>query len=101
MGVESRPASFDEYVAARGHALLRLAYLLTGDQADAEDLAQSTLLRTMIKWRWVQRAGRHRPVRLQGPLDAPCRRPTPALIVGATQRRRRVADVELRFGRPL
>jgi RNA polymerase sigma-70 factor (sigma-E family) len=53
---EERPPSFDAYVAARGLALLRLAYLLTGDQADAEDLAQSTLLRAMVKWRRVQAA---------------------------------------------
>ena len=32
-----------DFVAARGHALLRTAYLLTGDQQLAEDLVQGAL----------------------------------------------------------
>jgi RNA polymerase sigma-70 factor (sigma-E family) len=53
---QERPTSFDAYVAARGQALLRLAFLLTGDQREAEDLTQTTLLRVMVKWRRVNRA---------------------------------------------
>ncbi|WP_307796142.1 SigE family RNA polymerase sigma factor [Amycolatopsis sp. 195334CR] len=41
---------FEDFVAARSAALLRTAYLLTGDRGHAEDLLQTTLLRTA--WRW-------------------------------------------------
>ena len=37
-------ADFDDWVAARGPALLRLAYVLTGDRADAEDAVQDAFL---------------------------------------------------------
>ena len=36
---------FAEYVAARGPAMLRLAYVLTGNAADAEDVVQIVYLR--------------------------------------------------------
>lgn len=39
--------SYDDLVTAYAPALLRLAVMLTGDRADAEDLLQSTLLRTV------------------------------------------------------
>lgn len=42
--------SFAEYVAARGHALTRMAYLLTGDHALAEDLVQDALARAFSRW---------------------------------------------------
>ena len=45
----SAPEGTDAYaalVAARAPALLRLAVMLTGDRVEAEDLLQSTLLRT-------------------------------------------------------
>ncbi|WP_244929902.1 SigE family RNA polymerase sigma factor [Nocardioides sp. W7] len=42
--------SFDEWVAARGPALLRLAYTLTGDAADAEDVVQEALSRALPRW---------------------------------------------------
>lgn len=41
---------FRDYVAARGAALLRMAYLLTGNQADAEDLLQAALAKTYPHW---------------------------------------------------
>ena len=41
---------FDSFVRSRTHALLRSAYLLTGDQQLAEDLVQSTLTRTHQAW---------------------------------------------------
>ncbi|ANH39972.1 RNA polymerase sigma-E factor [Nocardioides dokdonensis FR1436] len=43
-------AQFEEYVAARRQALLRTAYLLTGQHADAEDLVQLALVKAMPHW---------------------------------------------------
>lgn len=43
-------ADFREYVNSRGRALLRTAYLLTGNIADAEDLVQSALAKTYQAW---------------------------------------------------
>lgn len=42
--------SFEEYVGARRAALLRSAYLLTGDAHDAEDLVQAALIKAVPKW---------------------------------------------------
>jgi RNA polymerase sigma-70 factor (sigma-E family) len=47
---------FDEYVRARGPALLRFAYLLSGDRHTAEDLTQAALQDALIHWRKVTRA---------------------------------------------
>jgi RNA polymerase sigma-70 factor (sigma-E family) len=47
---------FEDYVAARGQALLRLAYVLTGDQHTAEDLTQAALLDALRHWRRICRA---------------------------------------------
>jgi RNA polymerase sigma-70 factor (sigma-E family) len=41
---------FRSYVAARSPALLRTAYLLTGQRADAEDLLQTALAKTYLSW---------------------------------------------------
>jgi RNA polymerase sigma-70 factor (sigma-E family) len=46
----SKGAGFDEYVAARGTALLRFAYLLTGDYHLAEDLLQEALVKVHRRW---------------------------------------------------
>ena len=35
VGARAVPAAFDDWVGARGPALLRLAYVLTGNAADA------------------------------------------------------------------
>ena len=43
-------ADFEEFVVARRDALLRTAYLLTGDHHDAEDLVQSALVKVVPKW---------------------------------------------------
>src|SRR5689334_552097 len=48
---------FDSFVRARTHALLRSAYLLTGDQQLAEDLVQSALTRTHLAWRRLEDIG--------------------------------------------
>ena len=42
---------FAEFVAARQRALLRGAWLLTGDWASAEDLVQTALVRSWPHWR--------------------------------------------------
>ena len=46
--------SFDAYVAARYRALLRTAYLLTGNHHDAEDLVQATLVKVVGSWRRIE-----------------------------------------------
>jgi RNA polymerase sigma-70 factor (sigma-E family) len=43
-------ASFPEFVAARGQALQRTAFLLTSDWALAEDLVQTALARAYPRW---------------------------------------------------
>ena len=50
---------FSEYVAARGTALERFAYVLTGDAHLAQDLVQTALLKAYRRWRWV--AGAEHP----------------------------------------
>ncbi len=47
--------TFEEYVAARGHALTRTAYLLTGDHGHAEDLVQIALGKAYASWGRVSR----------------------------------------------
>jgi DNA-directed RNA polymerase specialized sigma24 family protein len=50
--------TFDEYVASRGPALVRLARVLTADHHRAEDLAQDVLARAYVHWRRIQRTER-------------------------------------------
>lgn len=45
---------FREYVVARGPALLRAAYQLTGHPSDAEDLLQVALVKTYLAWDRIQ-----------------------------------------------
>ena len=47
--------TFEEYAASAWPSLYRYAYLLTGNHADAEDIAQQTLSRPTVL---VARAGR-------------------------------------------
>ena len=42
--------AFDEWVTARGPALLRLARVLTGDDSLAEDVVQEALSRALPRW---------------------------------------------------
>ena len=49
MSDESHP-TFDAFVAARGSAMLRHAYVLTGDRRLAEDLVQETLAHLYRRW---------------------------------------------------
>ena len=41
---------FRDFMAARWSALVRTAYLLTGSHHNAEDLAQTALVRAFVKW---------------------------------------------------
>jgi RNA polymerase sigma-70 factor (sigma-E family) len=49
MNRDSRDA-FKAYVTARSAALMRTAYMLTGNKADAEDLLQTALAKTYLSW---------------------------------------------------
>jgi RNA polymerase sigma-70 factor (sigma-E family) len=42
--------SFQDYVASRGQALTRMAYLLSGSHADADDLVQAALAKAYARW---------------------------------------------------
>lgn len=46
--------AFKDYVSARSAALLRTAYLLTGNRADAEDLLQTSLAKTYLAWESIR-----------------------------------------------
>jgi RNA polymerase sigma-70 factor (sigma-E family) len=50
--------TFEEYVGARGPALMRLARLLTDDEHRAEDLTQDTLARAYVRWRRIAQMDR-------------------------------------------
>jgi RNA polymerase sigma-70 factor (sigma-E family) len=55
--MDAAAMSFEAYVRARGAALFRVAYLLTGDHHRAEDLVQQALLRLAGRWGQVTAAG--------------------------------------------
>ena len=55
--VGARDTDFDDWVAARGPALLRLAYVLTGNRADAEDAVQDALSRALPRWEHIRSVG--------------------------------------------
>ncbi|WP_230686866.1 SigE family RNA polymerase sigma factor [Catellatospora vulcania] len=46
-------AEFDEFVMARSRHLLRVAYLLTGEHALAEDLLQTALVKSWSAWKRI------------------------------------------------
>ncbi|MCD6638500.1 MAG: SigE family RNA polymerase sigma factor [Nocardioides sp.] len=47
-------SAFDDFVHARGPALARTAYLLTGDHHHAEDLLQSALMQAARHWERIE-----------------------------------------------
>jgi RNA polymerase sigma-70 factor (sigma-E family) len=51
----ARDAEFAAWMTARQPALMRTAYLLTGDHHSAEDLVQTTLAKVYLSWDKVQR----------------------------------------------
>jgi RNA polymerase sigma-70 factor (sigma-E family) len=55
--VPEQTDDFREYVAARNGALLRVAYLLTGNRQDAEDLLQTALAKVYLAWPRIQDRG--------------------------------------------
>jgi RNA polymerase sigma-70 factor (sigma-E family) len=55
--MRSQDSEYEQFVRARTSALLRCAYLLTGDQYLAEDLVQEALARTHLSWRDLHAAG--------------------------------------------
>jgi RNA polymerase sigma-70 factor (sigma-E family) len=91
MGTAEARASFEEYVRARTPVLMRIAYLVTGNAHDAEDLVQSALERAAVRWRqlddpeaylrrviYTQSISRWRRLRARPPemlTDAPPERP--------------------------
>ena len=46
--------AFRAYVVGRSSALLRTAYLLTGNRADAEDLLQTALAKSYLSWERIR-----------------------------------------------
>ncbi|GAA2623481.1 SigE family RNA polymerase sigma factor [Paractinoplanes durhamensis] len=48
---------FRGFAAARGPALSRVAFMLTGDHQAAEDLLQEALVKTAVRWHRVQSGG--------------------------------------------
>ncbi len=53
--MSARPgAEFDDFVRTRTTALLRVAYLLTGDRHAAEDILQEVLEQMYVRWRRIQ-----------------------------------------------
>jgi RNA polymerase sigma factor (sigma-70 family) len=74
---------FRDYVLGSYPALLRTAYLLTGDREDAEDLLQEALFRLSRVWRRVSRSAS---------LDAYVRR-TMVNLRTSRWRRRRIRTV--------
>jgi RNA polymerase sigma-70 factor (sigma-E family) len=55
----SEIASFEEFVGARADALMRYAYVLTGNPDDAADLLQESLVRVRGAWHGV--VNKHEP----------------------------------------
>ena len=48
--------TFEEYAGAAWPSMYRYAYLLTGNHADAEDVAQQTLMKAHQSWARVERS---------------------------------------------
>ncbi|MCA0435630.1 MAG: SigE family RNA polymerase sigma factor [Actinobacteria bacterium] len=59
----AEPDGFSEFVTTRSGALLRTAYLLTGEQALAQDLLQEALARTWPRWSGIGVGAREAYVR--------------------------------------
>jgi RNA polymerase sigma-70 factor (sigma-E family) len=76
-----RYEGFDEFVAARGAALMRTASLLTGNRAAAEDALQEALTRVAMRWPKVIRGGEPEPY---------VRRVLYTVVVDEWRRRRRL-----------
>jgi RNA polymerase sigma-70 factor (sigma-E family) len=53
---EHEESQFWEFVTARRHGLVRVAFLLTGDHGLAEDFVQEALFRAYRNWRRIERS---------------------------------------------
>jgi RNA polymerase sigma-70 factor (sigma-E family) len=60
-GVSVEVRGFEDFVAARGAALLRTAFLLTGDRHLAEDVVQDALSRVIGRWSKIVAGGDPEP----------------------------------------
>ncbi|GIH01985.1 RNA polymerase sigma24 factor [Rhizocola hellebori] len=93
-------AAFEEFVAARSAVLIHVAYLLTGDRHDAEDLLQVALARVAQRWGRVEdpEAYVRRTLYTQSVsrLRALSRRPRESLGVTAAEPARHPDDLDLR-----
>jgi RNA polymerase sigma-70 factor (sigma-E family) len=56
-GESDAESEFSGYVTERSGAWLRVAFLLTGNRADAEDLLQTALAKTYLSWHRIQDKG--------------------------------------------
>jgi RNA polymerase sigma-70 factor (sigma-E family) len=57
------PDGFDEFVAAHSRSLLRTGWLLSGNEATAQDLVQTALMKSWPRWDRVQAVGAEAYVR--------------------------------------
>lgn len=57
LSYEQSPVDFSAWVAARGPALQRFAYLVCGDQHAAGDLVQDALMRAWPRWPELSKRG--------------------------------------------
>jgi RNA polymerase sigma-70 factor (sigma-E family) len=55
--VPDHELAFEEFMAARWQPLYRTAYLLTGNRHDAEDLLQSAMAGTCLRWSKIRDKG--------------------------------------------
>ena len=78
--------SFDCFVVANGDGLLRTAYLITGDEGEAEDLVQECLLAIARRWPRVRV--------MEQPLAYARRVLINLAVRGSKQRSRRYAELE-------
>jgi RNA polymerase sigma-70 factor (ECF subfamily) len=83
-GSRDLEARFEAFFATQGRKLVGMAYLLTGDLAEAQDLAQETLVRVWERWDRVSRYDKP---------EAFARRVLRNLVIGRW-RRRRAAPLE-------
>jgi RNA polymerase sigma-70 factor (sigma-E family) len=54
---EAARLTLEEFVAERGPALLRLAWLLSGDRDTAHDIVQESLVRVLPRWGRITKRG--------------------------------------------
>ena len=52
-----KPEDFESWVAARGPALTRFAYLVCGDASESQDLVQAALEKAWPRWRSIIERG--------------------------------------------